>query len=210
MHLPHPKEVNIARVILVFQDGGVKQTKEDYRHLLHSKTPKYVTQRWGGSGIFWESSNTSEGQYVSGLEFKYFQILHQRDPVYMGKSDWWISGGCRIGSILSSGSRLWIKKLDSEPPLFIFWPFLSILCIPKICFSNNVTGAIDSLHWWRCGLLSSVYPNPGSPLELSSIEMYLKSEILTEQCFPNHSHYYFEMYTFFFAKGTTDSRQWVL
>ena len=123
MHLPHPKEVTIARVILVFQDGGVKQTKGNYRHLLHSKSPKYVTQRWGGSGIFWESSNTSEGQYVSGLEFKYFQILHQRDPVYMGKSDWWISGGCRIGSILSSGSRLWIKKLDSEPPLFLFWPF---------------------------------------------------------------------------------------
>ena len=177
MHLPHPKEVNIARVILVFQDGGVKQTKEDYRHLLHSKSPKYVTQRWGGSGIFWESSNTSEGQYVSGLEFKYFQILHQRDPVYMGKSYWWISDGCRIGSILSSGSRLWIEKLDSEPLLFLFWPFLSILCIPKICFSNNVTGAIHSLHWWRCGLLSSVYPNSGSPLELSCIEMYLTFEI---------------------------------
>lgn len=45
MHLPHPKEVTIARVILVFQDGGVKQTKGNYRHLLHSKSPKYVTQR---------------------------------------------------------------------------------------------------------------------------------------------------------------------
>ena len=187
MHLPHPKEVNIARVILVFQLGGVKQTKGNYRHLLHSKSPKYVTQRWGGSGIFWESSNTSEGQYVSGLDFKYFQILHQRNTVCMGKWDWWISGGCRIGSILSSGSRLWIEKLDSEPLLFLFWPSLSIVCILKIRFSNFVSGAIHSLHWWRCGLLSSVYPNPGSPLELSSIEMYLKSEILSEQCFPKHS-----------------------
>ena len=42
------------------------------------------------------------------------------EHLYMGKSDWWISGGCRIGSILSSGSRLWIKKLDSEPPLLLF------------------------------------------------------------------------------------------
>ena len=79
--------------------------------------------------------------------------------------------------------------------------FLSIVCILKIRFSNFVTGAIHSLHWWRCGLLSSVYPNPGSPLDLSSIEMYLKSEILTEQCFPNHSHYYFEMYTFSLPKA---------
>ena len=52
------------------------------------------------------NSNTSK-YYIGGT-------------LYMGKWDWWISGGCRIGSILSSGSRLWIKKLDSEPPLFIF------------------------------------------------------------------------------------------
>ena len=149
MHLPHPKEVNIARVILVFQDdSGVKQTKGNYRHLLHSKSPKYVTQRWGGSGIFWESSNTSEGQYVSGLEFKYFQILHQRDPVYMGKSDWWISGGCRIGSILSSGSRLWIKKFDSEPPfffpLYLFLKFVLVI-LSQGLFIHCTSGGVD--YW---------------------------------------------------------------
>ena len=137
MHLPHPKEVNIARVILVFQDGGVKQTKGNYRHLLHSKSRKYVTQRWGGSGIFWESSNTSEGQYVSGLDFKYFQILHQRNTVCMGKWDWWMPDWIH--------PQQWIQTVDQKVWQWATF-FLSIVSILKIRFSNFVTGAIHSLH----------------------------------------------------------------
>ena len=75
----------------------------------------------------------------------------------------------------------WILTVDRKvrqwAASFLILTLSFHFCILKIRFSNFVSGAIHSLHWWRCGLLSSVYPNSGSPLELSCIEMYLTFEI---------------------------------
>ena len=56
------------------------------------------------------------------------------------------TGGCRIGSILSSGSRLWIKKFDSEPPfffpLYLFLKFVLVI-LSQGLFIHCTSGGVD-------------------------------------------------------------------
>ena len=129
---------------------------------LFFRTVEWNRQRETTDTCFTRSlQNMLHSGEVDQVFFERARIL-QRDNMYLdwnsNTSKYYIrgtlcvwgngTGGCRIGSILSSGSRLWIKKFDSEPPfffpLYLFLKFVLVI-LSQGLFIHCTSGGVD--YW---------------------------------------------------------------